>query len=140
MSNHEELASAFRPAILRLGRRLRQMQDESTELTASQSSLMGVLLEGGQTMGQLASAEKVQPPTVTRVVKALEERGLLERGPVAHDGRQSQVALTEAGRQVLAANRHVRNVWLSERIAELDADEQDLLRRAVPILTKLNHA
>ncbi len=102
-SDTADLAGALRPAILRLGRRLRQMQDPAVELTASQSSLLGVLLRDGElTMGELAAAEKVQPPTVTRVVKGLEERGLAVRKPVPTDGRQSQVALTGAGRTLLA--------------------------------------
>ena len=136
-----ELAGALRPAVLRLGRRLRQMQDPTVELTASQSSVLGVLLrEGEHTMGELAAAEKVQPPTVTRVIKGLEERGLVVRTPVPTDGRQSRVALTDSGRALLLANRRVRDRWLSDRLDELDDAERDLLRRAVPILAKVNHA
>lgn len=135
-----ELAGALRPVILRLGRRLRQMQDASVELTASQSSVLFVLLGGEITMGELAAAEKVQPPTVTRLVKGLEERGLVERSVAAADGRQSLVALTDAGRTLLMANRQVRNEWLSERLDELDPVERRLLRQVIPILAKVNHA
>lgn len=135
-----ELAGALRPVILRLGRRLRQMQDESVELTASQSSLMGVLLRHGeQTMGELAVEEQVQPPTITRLVRGLEERGLLIRSPAPNDGRQSLVSLTDAGRTLLLANRRVRNEWLAGRLAELAPAERDLVRRVLPILIKMNH-
>ena len=136
-----ELAVALRPVVLRLGRRLRQMQDPTVEMTASQSSVLGVLLrEGEHTMGELAVAEKVQPPTVTRLVKGLEERGLVVRTTVPSDGRQSRVALTEAGRALLLVNRRVRDRWLSDRLDELDEAERALLRRAVPILAKVNRA
>lgn len=135
-----ELAGALRPVILRLGRRLRQMQDGSVELTASQSSVLSVLVGGEITMGELAAAEQVQPPTVTRMVKGLEERGLVERSVAAADGRQSLVALTEAGRTLLMANRQVRNEWLTERLDELDPAERRLLLQAIPILAQVNHA
>lgn len=136
-----DLAAELRPVILRLGRRLRQMQDESVELTASQSSVMGVLLRRGDlTMGELALEEQVRPPTITRVVKGLEERGLLLRTPAPQDGRQSLVGLTAAGRDVLETNRRRRNEWLTERLAELDADERELLRRVLGVLEKMNAA
>jgi DNA-binding MarR family transcriptional regulator len=103
--------------------------------------VLGVLARAGElTMGDLAAAEKVQPPTVTRVVKGLEERGLVARTPAPTDGRQSLVGLTDAGRDLVLANRHLRDAWLSERLAELDPDERELLRLALPILTKVNHA
>lgn len=136
-----DLAAELRPVILRLGRRLRQMQDESVELTASQSSVMGVLLRRGDlTMGELALEEQVRPPTITRVVKGLEERGLLLRTPAPQDGRQSLVGLTSAGRDVLETNRRRRNEWLTERLSELDADERELLRRVLGVLEKMNAA
>lgn len=136
-----DLAAELRPVILRLGRRLRQMQDESVELTASQSSVMGVLLRRGDlTMGELALEEQVRPPTITRVVKGLEERGLLLRTPAPQDGRQSLVGLTAAGRDVLETNRRRRNEWLTERLSELDADERELLRRVLGVLEKMNAA
>ncbi len=136
-----ELATALRPVILRLGRRLRQMQDESVELTASQSSAMGVLLNHGElTMGELAAEEKVRPPTVTRVVNSLETRGLVRRTSDPRDGRQSLVGLTDTGRAMLLANRRRRDAWLAHRLAELGPDDREVLRRAVPVLAAMNHA
>ena len=136
-----ELATSLRPVILRLGRRLRQMRDESVELTASQSSAMGILLRRGDlTMGELAAEEKVRPPTVTRLVNALEARGLLTRTPDPRDGRQSLVGLTEDGRALLLANRRRRDQWLAVRLTELDPGERELLRRAIPVLGKMIEA
>jgi DNA-binding MarR family transcriptional regulator len=124
---------------MRLARRLRQMQDESLELNPNQLSAMGVLLNSGdQLMGELAALEKVRPPSMTRIVNSLEVRGYVARRPDPRDHRQCLVALTEAGRQVLLANRRRRDEWLAVRLAGLDPAEREALRRAVPVLERLN--
>jgi DNA-binding MarR family transcriptional regulator len=126
---------------MRLARRLRQMQDDSLDLTPSQLSAMAVLLNSGdQLMGQLAAQEKVQPPSMTRVVNSLEARGYVERRPEPRDHRQCLVALTDSGREVLLANRRRRDQWLAVRLAELDPAEREILRRAVRVLDKVNSA
>jgi DNA-binding MarR family transcriptional regulator len=135
------LASALRPSVLRLARRLRQMRDESVDLNSNQLSAMSVLLNHGDlAMGELAALEKVKPPSMTRIVNGLEIRGLVARAPHATDGRQSVVSLTDAGRQVLLANRRRRDQWLAKRLAELEPEERDVLRKSVAILEKVNHA
>ena len=135
------LASALRPSVLRLARRLRQMRDESLELTTNQLSAMSMLLNHGDLlMGELAALEKVQPPSMTRIVNGLEGRGYLARKTHSTDKRQSVVTLTDSGRQILLANRRRRDEWLARRIAELDPGERDVLRKAVTILEKVNHA
>lgn len=135
------LASALRPSVLRLARRLRQMRDDSLELTGNQLSAMSVLLNHGDLlMGELAAQEKVQPPSMTRIVNGLEERALVVRKAHTTDKRQSVVSLTDSGRQVLLANRRRRDQWLTKRIAELEPDEREVLRKAVGILEKVNHA
>jgi DNA-binding MarR family transcriptional regulator len=133
------LAHALRPAVMRLARRLRQMQDESLELNPNQLSAMGVLLNSGdQLMGELAALEKVRPPSMTRIVNSLEVRGYVARRADPRDHRQCLVALTEAGRQVLLANRRRRDEWLAVRLAGLDPAEREALRRAIPVLERLN--
>jgi DNA-binding MarR family transcriptional regulator len=135
------LAHALRPAVLRLARRLRQLRDDGQELGSNQLSAMSVLLNSGDmTMGELAAQELMQPPSMTRIVNGLEERGLVTRTPDPHDRRSSRVSLTEEGRQILLANRRRRDQWLAGRLAELDPDERDLLRRCIPLLEKVNHA
>ena len=124
---------------MRLARRLRQMQDESLELNPNQLSAMGVLLNSGdQLMGELAALEKVRPPSMTRIVNSLEVRGYVARRPDPRDHRQCLVALTKAGRQVLLANRRRRDEWLAVRLAGLDPAERETLRRAIPVLERLN--
>jgi DNA-binding MarR family transcriptional regulator len=135
------LASALRPSVMRLARRLRQMRDESLDLNSNQLSAMSVLLNSGhQLMGELAAQEKVQPPSMTRIVNGLEERGLVARRVHPQDKRQSVVTLTDSGRQVLLANRRRRDQWLAKRLAELSPEEREILRKCVGILEKVNHA
>lgn len=133
-----ELADALRPAVLRLARRLRQTRDESVELTASQYSVLAALsIRGRLSMGELATEERVRPPTVTRTVNALAEGDLVRRTPAPHDGRQSLVELTDAGRALLRANQRLRAAWLADRLAELDPAELLVLRTAIPLLARV---
>lgn len=135
------LAGALRPALLRLARRLRQMRDESVGLNSNQLSAMSVLLNhGDHQMGELAAKELIQPPSMTRIVNELERRGFVRRFDNPQDKRQAWVSLTDAGRDVLIANRKRRNDWLARRLAELEPTERDILRKAVPILEKVNRA
>ena len=129
----------MRPAVMRLARRLRQMQDDSLDLNPNQLSAMAVLLNSGdQLMGELAALERVRPPSMTRVVNSLEARGYVARRPDLRDHRQCLVTLTDSGRQVLLANRRRRDEWLAVRIAGLDPAERDVLRRAIRVLEKVN--
>ncbi len=105
------LAHELRPSVMRLARRLRQMRDDSVDLNSNQLSAMSVLLNSGdQLMGELAAAEKVQPPSMTRIVNGLEERGFVTRRAQPGDRRQCLVTLTErrsqgAARQPAATRR-----------------------------------
>ncbi|GAB2588801.1 MarR family winged helix-turn-helix transcriptional regulator [Microlunatus antarcticus] len=135
------LADGLRPAVMRLARRLRQVRADGLELTASQLSAMGTLARADdQPIGTLAAAERVAAPSMTRVVNALQERGLVVRTPDPTDRRQSLVSLTTSGRELLLLNRRRRSEWLAQRIAELDPDDREVLRRAVGILERINAA
>lgn len=133
------LASALRPVILRLARRVRQVRDEKLDLSSTQLSAMGALFRHGQLpIGELATYERVQPPSMTRTVNGLVEAGMISRTVSETDRRQCKVALTEEGRQVLAADRRRRDAWLAQRIAALSVEEREVLRKAVPVLEKVN--
>ena len=135
------LAHDLRRSVMRLARRLRQVRDDSVDLQLNQLSAMAVLLnEGDMLMGELAAAEKMQPPSMTRIVNGLEERGYVARRPEPGDRRQCLVTLTDAGREVILANRRRRDEWLTVRIAELAPAEREVLHQAVAILDKVNHA
>ena len=135
------LAHELRPVVMRLARSLRHIRDDSLDLQSNQLSAMAVLLnDGDMLMGELAATEKVQPPSMTRIVNGLEQRGYVARRPDPRDGRQCLVTLTRAGREVILANRRRRDEWLTVRIAELDPAEREVLRQALPILARVNHA
>jgi DNA-binding MarR family transcriptional regulator len=132
-----ELASLLRPALLRLTRLVRN-QRVDTSVTLTQLSAMGSLYKNGaMSAGELAACERVQPPSMSKVLANLEERGLVRRDPHPGDRRQAILAITEAGTQLLDSERRARDAWLTRQLAALTAAERDLLRRVVPILDKL---
>lgn len=131
------LASRLRLAVVRLNRRLRA-QRVHAPVTLSQASALSTLHgRGPLTPGELAAAERVQPPTMTRLLAGLEEAGLLTRGPHPSDGRQCLLELTDAGRAVIAAEVGARERWLERRLAELDAGERAVLDRAAAIIDRM---
>ncbi|MBE1485472.1 MarR family winged helix-turn-helix transcriptional regulator [Plantactinospora soyae] len=132
-----QLATLLRDAITRLNRRVRQTRPVG-DLTATQlSALTSLELAGALTPRELADTERVQPPTMTKIVAKLEERGLVQRTPHPTDGRQVILAATDSGRAVLAQFDRARNEWLASRLAELTLEERDALQRAAEILQKV---
>src|SRR3712207_3047226 len=137
------LASSLRVSVTRLGRRLRSEDTggHTEKVSIGGISVLGHLYrEGERTLGQLAAAERVQPPSMTRTVNCLEQDGLVERAPHPTDGRQVVVRLSEAGRDLVLAERRRRDAWLAKRLAELTPEERHLLRQAAPILDRLSQA
>lgn len=133
-----ELAQGLRRSVMRLARRLRQMHEESLGLTQNQLSLLGLLTNAGpRTVGQLAELEKVQPPAITRTVKALEQLGLAQRVSDPEDGRRAVAEVTGRGRDIVLADRRRRDLWLVERLAELTPEERRLLREASELLLRM---
>ncbi|MBB5775238.1 MarR family transcriptional regulator [Nonomuraea angiospora] len=132
------LASALRVSLARLTRRLRR-QAAAHSLTPTQfATLAAVERHSGITPGELAELEKVQPPSMTRVIAALEERGLLSRSPHPTDRRQVTVTVTEAAEKLLKEERRRKEAWLTQRLKELSPEERSVLRQAAPILEKLS--
>jgi len=122
---------------MRLARRLR-VERGSDDLTLSQLAALGSLeLHGECTVGELAHIERVKPPSMTRIVNSLVEARLMVRRPHDVDGRQVMVGLTDTARELLIDNRRRRTAWLALRLAELTADERELLRHAAPLLNRL---
>jgi DNA-binding MarR family transcriptional regulator len=135
------LSSALRVSVMRLSRRLRSERDDSEELTANQLAVLGMLARRGPlTVGELATGEKVQPPSMTRTVSCLVDKGLVRRGPHPRDGRQVVVSLTERADAVIAESRRRKEAWLNQRLRELTPAERQILRDAAPILERLSHA
>lgn len=136
------LAAALRVSVARLTRRLRAERDPESELLSiGQLSVLGVLFRSGEcSIGELASQERVQPPSMTRTVNCLEEGGYVVRRPHETDRRQVVIALSEKGTETLAADRRRRDAWLAKRLRELTPEERSVLRQAAPIIERLAHA
>lgn len=138
------LATALRISVSRLARRLRAeryTKGLEPDLSDTQLAALAALERHGQmTPGDLADNEKVQPPSMTRVIGVLEERGLVIRTPHATDRRQVLLTVTPAGRSVVEQARRLREAWLAKRLHELTPQERAALRAAAPILEKLSQS
>ncbi len=131
------LAHELRIAVMRFSRRLRS-QRVDTSVTLTHLSAMSTLRRhGAMSAGELAGHERVQPPSMTRVVGALEAMGLITRTPHPTDGRQVVIELTPAAHTLLDAEAQAREAWLSERLERLSPQEREVLREAAAIMDKL---
>jgi DNA-binding MarR family transcriptional regulator len=131
----EELASRLRLNINRLHRRLRQ--ESLAGLSPAQASALGAVNRlGSPTLGELASIEQVQPPTMTRIVASLQESGMVTRVTDVADRRSARVRITPAGKRALERIRTLKNAFLTRRLADLSSDEQS---RAAELVALLEH-
>ena len=131
------LAHDLRLAVMRFSRRLRN-QRVNTSVTLTHLAALSTLKRNGpMSPGELAGHERVQPPSMTRVVVALEGMGLVTRTPHPTDGRQVIIGLTPAAEDLLGAEAQAREAWLSERLHELSTEERAVLREAAVIMDKL---
>jgi len=131
-----ELAARLRLVLNRLARRLRSQTpgDLSPSLT---SALVTVELRGPVTLGQLAACERVTPPSVTRMVASLEERGLVRREADQVDHRVARVSLTAEGTRTVQRTRTRKTAYLAKRLRKLDESELAVVREALPVLERL---
>lgn len=134
------LASELRTSVMRLARRLRRMRTD-TSLSLGQLAALGTLdRHGPLTPGQLAEHERVQPPSMTRIVKALETEGYVARCAHETDGRQVVVSVTDAGRKLLKEDRRQREAWLAQRLRDLTPHDREVLHQAAEVLERLGRA
>jgi DNA-binding MarR family transcriptional regulator len=145
MQTDAALATAMRISISRLARRLRveRLGLGGTETVLSDiqlAALAALARHDSMSPGELAEHEKVQPPSMTRVIAVLEERGLVRREPHPTDRRQVVLTVTDVGRDVVQRVRRRREAWLAQRLQELTPDEQQILRAAAPILEKISQS
>ena len=119
----------------------RVAQGLQPELSDTQLAALAALEKHpGMTPSELAEHEKVQPPSITRVIASLEERGLIRRMPHSTDRRQVVLSVTDQGRDVVRKLRQLREAWLAQRLRELTPAERAVLRDALPILEKLSQS
>ena len=139
------LATALRISVSRLARRLRVERTvpglAEPDLSETQLAALAALARhGAMTPGELAAHEKVQPPSMTRVISALVESQLVRREPHLSDRRQVVLTATDAGRDLVNKARRRRDVWLAKRLQELTPAERATLHAAAPILEKLSQS
>jgi DNA-binding MarR family transcriptional regulator len=139
------LATTLRISVSRLARRLRVERTVPGQaepvLSDTQFAALATLEKhGAMSPGELAGHERVQPPSMTRVIAALEEWQLVTRAAHASDRRQVVLTVTPAGRALVAKARRRRDAWLARRLNELTPQELATLRAAAPILEKLSQS
>jgi DNA-binding MarR family transcriptional regulator len=132
-----DLAGQLRLSVVRLNRRLRSQRTDETVSLTQVSALATLHRCGAMTPSELAATERVRPPSMTRVIAALEDEGLVSRRDHPTDGRQSIIELTQAGTELLAAEASAKERWLDKRLAELTEDERVALATAIEIIDRM---
>jgi DNA-binding MarR family transcriptional regulator len=137
VNRERSVAERLHAAAIHLLRRLRR-QDAAMGLTAARASALSIMVFGGRvTIGQLAQAEQVSAPTMTRLVVGLERDGLVRRDSDPDDGRVVWLQATARGTRILHEGRRRRVEALAADLATLDPADRDLLGQAADILERL---
>ena len=130
------VAARLRLTVMRLARRLRQQAEPG--VTPSQLAALSSLDRlGPLSLGELSAAERVRPPTMTRIVAGLEELQLVTRRGDPSDRRVARVELTSAGQRFVQQSRTRKDAYLAARLRSLDPDELATLDRAAGILERV---
>jgi DNA-binding MarR family transcriptional regulator len=131
------LAADLRVSVMKLARRLRQQRSDD-DISTGQYSVLGALVtHGPRTPRELADHERVQPPSMTRILGSLVDAGLVMRTDHPIDGRQVLMSVTDQGLRVVQETRRQRTAWLARRLAELTPDERATLAEASRIALRL---
>ena len=139
MSEREirDVAARLHSSAIRLLRTLRR-EDDGSGLSAPRLSALSVIVFGGpMSLAELAAAEQVKPPTMSRIVDALVERGLITRIAKPGDRRSVEIAATPEGTRLLDAGRERRVGALVARLGKLADSERRALARGVEILERV---
>ncbi|MGW4634901.1 MarR family winged helix-turn-helix transcriptional regulator [Nocardia sp. NPDC004415] len=136
-SDVRALAGDLSLAIVRLTRHLRGRRTDAQISLTQLSALATLARDGAMTPGTLAGKERVQPPSMTRVIASLSDLALVDRRPHPTDGRQIIVSLTPAGRALIADETHAREAWMTEQLAMLDPQQLAVLDQAVAIMNQI---
>jgi len=133
MTRAPDLPTRLRLVVTRLARRLRQQAE--APLSPTQTAVLATIdRRGPLTLGELAEAERVQPPTITAAVGRLEHQGLVQRRREPNDRRVVRVQITADGGELLDQTRSRKSAYLEQRLASLSARERATLERAASIL------
>jgi len=128
----EATADRLHSAAIHLLRHVRK-EDAASGISGAQLSVLSVLVFAGpQTLGALAKADQVTPPTMSQLVSALERRGLVRRR--ARDRRSILVSATPEGRKLLQAGRRRRLKRLAKALGVLPPEKLALLHEAADLV------
>ncbi|WP_406269956.1 MarR family transcriptional regulator [Nocardia sp. NBC_00881] len=136
-SDVRALAGELSLAVVRLTRHLRGRRADSQISLTQLSALATLARDGAMTPGALAAKERVQPPSMTRVIASLTDLDLVERKPHPTDGRQIIVSLSSAGRALIADETSAREAWMTEQLTTLTDEQLVVLTRAVAIMKQI---
>ena len=134
MATIAEQSTELRLATFRLSRRLRAEKSDEALSDGQIAVLGGLFRQGTQTLGQLAERERVSAPSMNRTVNCLEEGGHLTRVADDVDRRKVNIALTEAGRDVVKETTSKRDAWLTTRLRDLSREDREVLARAAELM------
>jgi DNA-binding MarR family transcriptional regulator len=133
----EQLASDLSVSVVRLARHLRGRR-QGAPVSLTQLSAMSILrTEGPMSPGQMAAMERVQPPSMTRVIASLVDLGYINRDPHPTDGRQVVVSLSPAGEAILEDETHAREAWLRNQLSMLDEESINAVQIAIVAFDKM---
>ena len=122
---------------MKVARRLRSEKSDD-EVSDAQYSVLALLDRGGPlSPRELADYERVQPPSMTRTLAGLLERGLIDRAENPDDRRQAIVRLTEPGSQAVKETRRRRDAWLSRQLEALPDHDREVLEKAAEVLRRI---
>jgi DNA-binding MarR family transcriptional regulator len=130
------LAERLHAAAIHLLRRLRRT-DTLTGISPAQLSALSVLMGGPRTLGELAAAEQVRPPTMSRLVREMETAGLVQRQRDPHDGRVVWIGWTPRGEALLQQGRELRVATLARQLARVSPAERQTLQAALDLTEHL---
>src|SRR6266705_5567979 len=135
-SEHLEAADRFHSAAIHALRHVRR-DDPATGLSAARLSALSVLVFGGpRPLGELAAAEHVRPATMTRIVQALEQEGLVRRASDPDDGRVTRLQATAKGERVMWRGRERRVANLATLLSSLSYQEGAQVRSAADLVER----
>lgn len=132
-----QLAVELRVTAVHLYRRLRS-ELSTDKVSSSQFSVLSMLdRQGPATPREIATHERVQPPSMTRTIGLLADLELIERTDHPNDGRQVLISLTPKGKTLVGETRKRRDAWLARQLNDLTPAERETLANATEILRRL---
>ena len=132
-------ATDLRIAVNRLSRTLRAQKADSSVTDAQFSALARLHRDGAMTLADLSRQDGVTPPSMTKTIAVLVDRGLVSKDGHGDDRRKVLLGATPAGAAFVEETRRRRDGWLTPRLAALTADERTTLADATEIMRRLAH-